>query len=107
MIAKLISTPRPQVAFLKDRSSVVSAPAVTAQPGAGFAGSLLRLGSVLLLLALLTVLAVTALLPVVLLGMVLLLPALLPLLMVVGSLVAREDKDGDTGEPGSKAYQAC
>jgi hypothetical protein len=91
MFAKTISTAPPRVAFLNGRS--LTARESEAAAGAGFAGSLIRLALVLLVLGVLAGLAVTALLPAVLLGLVLFLPALLPMLVVVGGLLAPNGKE--------------
>jgi hypothetical protein len=66
---------------------------------------LIRLAFVLLILGILAGLALTVLLPVVLLGLVLFLPALLPLLAVIGGLLASDGKEigGAAAAPGMNA----
>src|SRR5262245_804677 len=102
MFARTISTAQPRVAFLNGRSTTARESAATTPARAGLAGSLIRLAFVLLVLGILAGLALTALLPAVLLGLVLFLPALLPVLAVIGGLLASEEKEtaGAAAAPG-------
>ena len=90
MFANLTSTSSGLVTFRNDRSITTHQPAARARAKAGLAGSLARLAVLLLVLGMLAALAVLALLPVVLLGLMLLLPALLPLLVVLGGVIATD-----------------
>jgi hypothetical protein len=104
MSVTLLPTSRPPVAFPNEKPLASQGPAPTG-PASGQTSvlvSLIRLAVALLALGALAALAVLSWLPVALLGLVLLLPALLPLLLVLGSLLGDSARERATTTPAAE-----